>query len=51
MSSAKRGGRRSPKSAQGPTYDQLHAEAERRGVHGRLDMDRQWLRRALGDKD
>lgn len=51
MSSAKRGGQRSHKGAQGPTYDQLYEEAKRRGIHGRSDMDKQQLRRALGDKD
>jgi hypothetical protein len=51
MSSAKRGGQRSHKGAQGPTYDQLYAEAKRRGIHGRSDMNKQQLRRALGDKD
>ncbi|MFD4528217.1 plasmid stabilization protein [Streptomyces sp. NPDC058470] len=51
MSSAKRGGQRSHKGAQGPTYDQLYEEARRRGVHGRSDMNKQQLRRALGDKD
>ncbi|MFC9842042.1 plasmid stabilization protein [Streptomyces sp. NPDC060223] len=51
MSSAKRGGQRSHKGAQGPTYDQLYAEAKRRGIHGRSDMNKQQLRHALGDKD
>jgi hypothetical protein len=51
MSSAKRGGQRSHKGAQGPTYDQLYEEAKRRGIHGRSDMNKQQLRRALGDKD
>ncbi|MFD5630709.1 plasmid stabilization protein [Streptomyces sp. NPDC127072] len=49
MSSAERGGRRSHKGAQGPTYDQLYEEARRRGVHGRSDMNKQQLRKALGD--
>ncbi|MFE9764116.1 plasmid stabilization protein [Streptomyces sp. NPDC005808] len=51
MSSAKRGGQRSHKGAQGPTYDQLYEEAKRRGIHGRSDMNKQQLRRALGDKN
>ncbi|MFI6334178.1 plasmid stabilization protein [Streptomyces sp. NPDC050535] len=51
MSSARRGGQRSHKGAQGPTYDQLYAEARRRGIHGRSDMNKQQLRNALGDKD
>ncbi|WP_369031016.1 plasmid stabilization protein [Streptomyces adonidis] len=50
MSSGKRGGRRSHKGAQGPTYDQLYEEAKRRNVHGRSDMDKEQLKRALGGK-
>ncbi|MFF3377400.1 plasmid stabilization protein [Streptomyces sp. NPDC002680] len=50
MSSAERGGRRSHKGAQGPTYDQLYEEARRRNVHGRSDMDKEQLKRALGGK-
>jgi len=50
MSSAKRGGQRSHKGAQGPTYDQLYEEAKRRNVHGRSDMDKEQLKRALGGK-
>ncbi|WP_371663859.1 plasmid stabilization protein [Streptomyces sp. NBC_00280] len=50
MSSAKRGGQRSHKGAQGPTYDQLYEEAKRRDVHGRSDMDKEQLKRALGGK-
>ncbi|MFD5268478.1 plasmid stabilization protein [Streptomyces sp. NPDC058335] len=48
MSSGERGGRRSGKGSQGPTYDQLYEEAKRRGVHGRSDMNKSQLRRALG---
>lgn len=48
MSSARRGGQRSHKGARGPTYDQLYAEAKRRGVSGRSDMNKSQLRRALG---
>lgn len=33
MSSSKRGGQRSHSGAQGPTYDQLYAEAQRRNIH------------------
>ncbi|MER5375493.1 plasmid stabilization protein [Streptomyces sp. NPDC002553] len=50
MSSGERGGRRSHKGAQGPTYDQLYEEAKRRGVHGRSDMNKTQLQRALDDK-
>ncbi|WP_328927638.1 plasmid stabilization protein [Streptomyces sp. NBC_00190] len=49
MSSSRRGGLRSHSGAQGPTYDQLYAEARRRGVHGRSDMNKAQLKRALGD--
>ncbi|MFE9636208.1 plasmid stabilization protein [Streptomyces sp. NPDC006463] len=49
MSSSRRGGLRSHSGAQGPTYDQLYAEARRRNVHGRSDMNKAQLKRALGD--
>ncbi|MFD5573264.1 plasmid stabilization protein [Streptomyces cadmiisoli] len=48
MSSGRRGGLRSGHGAQGPTYDQLYEEAKRRNIHGRSDMNKQELRRALG---
>ncbi|MFF4434120.1 plasmid stabilization protein [Streptomyces sp. NPDC001513] len=48
MSSAKRGGQRSHSGAQGPTYDQLYAEAKRRNLHGRSSMDKAELKRELG---
>ncbi|THA86697.1 plasmid stabilization protein [Streptomyces sp. A0592] len=48
MSSAKRGGQRSHKGAQGPTYDQLYAEAKRKNLHGRSSMDKAELKRKLG---
>ncbi|WP_432083711.1 plasmid stabilization protein [Streptomyces sp. WAC 04229] len=50
MSSGKRGGRRSGRGEgpQGPTYDQLYEEAKRRNVHGRSNMNKGDLRRALG---
>ncbi|MEU4347740.1 plasmid stabilization protein [Streptomyces sp. NPDC023838] len=48
MSSSKRGGQRSHSGSQGPTYDQLYAEAQRRNVHGRSNMDKAQLKRALG---
>ncbi|MEV1061907.1 plasmid stabilization protein [Streptomyces sp. NPDC050263] len=47
MSSGRRGGLRSGKGAQGPTYDQLYEEARRRGVKGRSGMDKSELQRAL----
>ncbi|MGW3646922.1 plasmid stabilization protein [Streptomyces sp. NPDC000878] len=50
MSSGRRGGLRSHKGAQGPTYDQLYEEARRRNVHGRSDMNKEQLKRALGGK-
>ncbi|MGW0823420.1 plasmid stabilization protein [Streptomyces sp. NPDC002845] len=50
MPSGKRGGQRSHKGSQGPTYDQLYEEAKRRNIHGRSDMNKSELRRALGDK-
>ncbi|MEU5248887.1 plasmid stabilization protein [Streptomyces asoensis] len=50
MSSGERGGRRSGKGSQGPTYDQLYEEARRRGVKGRSDMNKSRLQQALGDK-
>ncbi|MGW6399732.1 plasmid stabilization protein [Streptomyces sp. NPDC055134] len=49
MSSGKRGGQRSHSGAEGPTYDQLYAEAQRRGIHGRSSMDKAELKKALGD--
>ncbi|MBC9724295.1 plasmid stabilization protein [Streptomyces sp. TRM68367] len=48
MSSGKRGGQRSGQGSQGPTYDQLYEEAKRRNIHGRSDMNKSELRRALG---
>lgn len=50
MSSSKRGGQRSHSGAQGPTYDQLYAEAQRRNIHGRSTMDKAQLKQALGGK-
>ncbi|MEV6615917.1 plasmid stabilization protein [Streptomyces sp. NPDC051051] len=47
-SSGERGGQRSGKGSGGPTYDQLYEEAKRRGVHGRSDMNKSQLQRALG---
>ncbi|MEU3551800.1 plasmid stabilization protein [Streptomyces longwoodensis] len=48
MSSGKRGGQRSGKGSQGPTYDQLYEEAKKKNVKGRSDMDKDQLQRALG---
>ncbi|MDX2527189.1 plasmid stabilization protein [Streptomyces europaeiscabiei] len=50
MSSSRRGGQRSHKGAQGPTYDQLYAEARKRGIQGRSAMNKSRLERALDDK-
>lgn len=47
MSSGERGGKRSGKGPQGPTYDQLYAEAQRRNVEGRSHMNKADLKRAL----
>ncbi|ELP61406.1 plasmid stabilization protein [Streptomyces turgidiscabies] len=49
MSAGKRGGQRSHKGAQGPTYDQLYQEARKRNVQGRSDMNKAQLKKALGD--
>ncbi|MEV8531006.1 plasmid stabilization protein [Streptomyces sp. NPDC051211] len=49
ISSGRRGGLRSHQGAQGPTYDQLYAEAQRRNIHGRSDMNKAQLKRALGE--
>ncbi|MFD9477918.1 MULTISPECIES: plasmid stabilization protein [Streptomyces] len=48
ISSARRGGLHSHSGAQGPTYEQLYAEARRRNVHGRSEMNKTQLKRALG---
>ncbi|WP_151770975.1 plasmid stabilization protein [Streptomyces abyssomicinicus] len=48
MSSGRRGGRRSGGGSQGPTYDQLYQEARKKNVHGRSDMNKEQLRKALG---
>ncbi|GGZ63364.1 plasmid stabilization protein [Streptomyces bluensis] len=50
MSSGRRGGQRSGRGAQGPTYDQLYEEAKRRNIRGRSDMNKSELRQALGKK-
>lgn len=48
MSSSKRGGQRSRSGADGPTYDQLYAEAGRRDIRGRSSMNKAELKRKLG---
>ncbi|GHJ95928.1 hypothetical protein SNE510_54470 [Streptomyces sp. NE5-10] len=48
MSSSRRGGLRSHSGAQGPTYDQLYAEARRRDLRGRSRMNKAELERELG---
>jgi hypothetical protein len=48
MSSSRRGGLRSHRGAQGPTYAQLYFEARKRGVKGRSSMSKAQLARALG---
>ncbi|MER5491650.1 plasmid stabilization protein [Streptomyces sp. NPDC002490] len=47
-SAARRGGQRSHSGAQGPTKDQLYAEAKKRNIDGRSTMNKQQLQRALG---
>lgn len=47
-SASQRGGERSHSGAQGPTRDQLYAEARKKGVEGRSSMNKQQLRKALG---
>ncbi|MFE9046148.1 plasmid stabilization protein [Streptomyces sp. NPDC012421] len=48
MSSSRRGGKRSHTGAEGPTYDQLYAEAQRRNLHGRSQMNKAELKKELG---
>src|SRR5690242_5856852 len=48
MSSGRRGGLRSHKGSGGRTYDQLYAEAKRKGVQGRSTMNKEQLERAVG---
>lgn len=40
MSSSKRGGQSSHSDADGPTCDQLYAEARRRNIRGRSSMNK-----------
>ncbi|MDR6978460.1 hypothetical protein J2X68_005186 [Streptomyces sp. 3330] len=47
-SAPQRGGERSHRGAQGPTKDQLYAEAKKRGISGRSSMTKKELASALG---
>lgn len=47
-SAYERGGERSHKGAQGPTRDQLYAEAGKKNIDGRSSMNKEQLRKALG---
>lgn len=47
MSASRRGGKRSHSGPGGRTYDQLYAEAKRKGVKGRSSMRKADLERAL----
>lgn len=48
MSASERGGHRSHTGAEGPTKDQLYAEAKKRNIDGRSTMNKQELKKALG---
>ncbi|OON80025.1 plasmid stabilization protein [Streptomyces tsukubensis] len=47
-SAYERGGERSHKGPNGPTRDQLYAEAKGRNIDGRSKMSKDQLRKALG---
>ncbi|MEU2133967.1 plasmid stabilization protein [Streptomyces sp. NPDC018352] len=47
-SASQRGGERSHRGAQGPTKDQLYEEAKKKHIEGRSTMNKEELRRALG---
>ncbi|GAA1546151.1 hypothetical protein GCM10009730_64050 [Streptomyces albidochromogenes] len=47
-SASQRGGQRSGSGSQGQTYDELYAEARRRGIQGRSSMNKSELQRSLG---
>ncbi|MEB3961536.1 plasmid stabilization protein [Streptomyces kunmingensis] len=47
-SAPQRGGERSHSGSQGPTKDQLYAEAKKKNVEGRSSMNKQELAKAVG---
>jgi hypothetical protein len=47
-SASQRGGERSHSGPQGPTKDQLYAEAKKKNVKGRSAMNKSELRKAVG---
>jgi hypothetical protein len=47
-SSSQRGGQRSHSGSEGPTRDQLYAEARKKNIEGRSSMNKQQLSKALG---
>ncbi|WP_037568386.1 hypothetical protein [Phaeacidiphilus oryzae] len=47
-SASQRGGERSHSGSQGPTKDQLYAEARKKHIEGRSKMNKQELLHALG---
>jgi hypothetical protein len=47
LSSGRRGGLRSHKGAGGRTYNQLYAEAKRKGIGGRSSMNKAQLEKAV----
>ncbi|MGW2836635.1 plasmid stabilization protein [Streptomyces sp. NPDC001493] len=47
-SAYQRGGEHSHRGAQGPTRDQLYAEARKKNIDGRSSMTKEQLRKALG---
>ncbi|WP_327686424.1 plasmid stabilization protein [Streptomyces sp. NBC_00467] len=47
-SAPQRGGERSHSGSQGPTRDQLYAEAKKKNIEGRSSMNKQQLQKAVG---
>ena len=47
LSSGRRGGLRSHRGSEGPTYDQLRNEAKQRGIKGRSRMNKEQLEEIL----